>query len=131
MEHLTLPSVGGSCTPILPNFQNEISKKFKKFKKNEQGRTGQASTRGRQATIGRWLALAELTCGQRPQASTAGRLATTSRPQVDAWPIGLCSLFLKFFFLMPSTFCACGQLLLVGSSTCPPWLDPAQNFKHI
>jgi hypothetical protein len=29
-------------------------------------------------------------------------------------------LFLKILFLLPSTFCASGQLLLVGSSTYPP-----------
>jgi hypothetical protein len=36
---------------------------------------------------------------------------------------------LEFFFLLPSTICASGQLLLVGSSTCPRWLDPAQNLQ--
>jgi hypothetical protein len=30
---------------------------------------------------------------------------------------------LKFFFFLPSTFCASGQLLLVGYSTCPPCPD--------
>jgi hypothetical protein len=29
--------------------------------------------------------------------------------------------FLNFFFVLPSTFCASSQLLLVGSSTCPPY----------
>ena len=31
--------------------------------------------------------------------------------------------FLNFFFFLPSTFCASGQFLLVGSSTCPPCPD--------
>jgi hypothetical protein len=35
--------------------------------------------------------------------------------------VGLFPFFLKFFFFLPSTFCASGQLLLVGSSTCPPY----------
>jgi hypothetical protein len=35
---------------------------------------------------------------------------------------------LNFFFL-PSSICASGQLLLVGSSTCPPWLDPAHKLQ--
>jgi hypothetical protein len=31
-----------------------------------------------------------------------------------------CPFFFEFFFLLPSTFCTSSQLLLVGSSTCPP-----------
>jgi hypothetical protein len=37
--------------------------------------------------------------------------------------VRLFSFFLNFFFFLPSTFCASGQFLLIGSSTCPPYPD--------
>jgi hypothetical protein len=48
--------------------------------------------------------------------SSAGRGSTPA-------PVGQFPFFLNFFFFLPSTFCATGQLLLVGSSTCPPCPD--------
>jgi hypothetical protein len=97
MEDLTLPSVEGSlkkcvyCAPILPN----ILAHSPNFQKNKilniySFKKGQADP---------------------VQASTRGRRATAGRHA---------SFFLNFFFLLPSTFCASGQLLLVGSSTCLP-----------
>jgi hypothetical protein len=38
-------------------------------------------------------------------------------------PVGLFSFFLNFFFFLPPTFCASGQLFLIGCSTCPPFPD--------
>jgi hypothetical protein len=120
MEHLTLPSVGtsfkkwGCCTPIPPkapahfsNFQKNNFKNFKNFKNmgTELDR-GQASTRGQRAT--------------------AGHPPTADRHMI---PVRLCVHFFEFFSLLPSIFCACGQLLLVGSSTCLPWPDPAQKLQ--
>jgi hypothetical protein len=78
----------------------------KKEKKREQSRQGQASTCGQWATVV-WRPV--VACWQR----------------VDAWPCPDCSLFFEFFFLMSSTFCACGQFLLVGSSSYLPC--PAQT----
>jgi hypothetical protein len=38
-------------------------------------------------------------------------------------PVGLFPFFLNFFFFLPSTFCASGQLFLIGCSTCLPCPD--------
>jgi hypothetical protein len=43
-------------------------------------------------------------------------------------PVRLFPFFLNFFFFLPSTFCTSGQLLLVGSSTCPPCPGPKDAF---
>jgi hypothetical protein len=65
------------------------------------------------------------------------RLAGNGRPQVGGpgpagdqqlpagrklmpGPVGLFPFLLKFFFFLPSTFCASGQLFLIGCSTCLP-----------
>jgi hypothetical protein len=112
MEYLILPSVGGSlkkwvyCAvhpfyqkpwPIRQTFNKKFGKKFKNSKKN-----------GTKPTLSR----------RRPAASR--RLLVTNRPRVYAWTGSACPFFLNFFFALPSTFGASGQLLLVGSSTCPP-----------
>jgi hypothetical protein len=100
MEHLTLPSVGasfkkwGSCAPILPNFQKKIQKKNQKFKKG----TGPDRP----------------ACDQRSPDCRGSTLGMS----------GFVFFFSNFFSLLPSTFCAFGQLLLVGYTTCPPWPDP-------
>jgi hypothetical protein len=50
----------------------------------------------------------------------------SDRGRTGPWPaagptlVRPCALFFFYKFLLPSTFCASGQLLLVGSSTCPP-----------
>jgi hypothetical protein len=54
------------------------------------------------------------------QVSTHGRRATTGR-HMDR--VGLSIFFGIFFLLLCSTFCASGQLLLVGFNTCPPCLE--------
>jgi hypothetical protein len=46
--------------------------------------------------------------------------ASTRRPRVDAWTGPYYPSLLNFFFLLPSTFCASGQFLLVGCNTCLP-----------
>jgi hypothetical protein len=79
--------------------------KIKKFQKIGTARQVEASTRGRQATSGRW-----------DQRSPAGRGLTPG-------PVGLFPFFLIFFFFLLSTFCASGQLFLIGCSTCPPCPD--------
>jgi hypothetical protein len=38
-------------------------------------------------------------------------------------PVEQFPFFFKCFFFLPSTFCASGQLLLIGSSTCPSCPD--------
>jgi hypothetical protein len=48
----------------------------------------------------------------------AERLGPVDR-RVTRGPVGLFSFFLNLFFFLSSTFCASGQLLLVGSNTCP------------
>jgi hypothetical protein len=45
------------------------------------------------------------------QPAVARRLYTGARASV-------CAIF--FYILLPSFFCACRQLFLIGSSTCPP-----------
>jgi hypothetical protein len=111
MEHLTLPSVGasfkkwGCCTPILPkalahslNFQKIIilNKKFQK-----------------QRIV-------------RPCPGVDPWLATSSRSLAVGQRLDRVRLpFVFLIFFMLSFFWATGQLLLIGSSTCPPWPDPA------
>jgi hypothetical protein len=110
MEHLTLPSIGASfkkwrsCTPILPNFPknkfNSIQKKGTRPDRlgidlwravDLQLRPG----RGR-ATRPRPLgASSPETRGCRPRVDW--RPPVTRRPCVDAWLVGLYSLFLNFF----------------------------------
>jgi hypothetical protein len=51
------------------------------------------------------------------------------QPWVDTWTFWSSPILFELFFLLPSTFCTCGQLLLVGSSTCPPWPNPAQKLQ--
>jgi hypothetical protein len=70
--------------------------KIKIKNKKEQSMTGQESTRRRPATT------------------------VAHRVQADTWLVKLYSLFFEIFFPLASTFCACGQLLLVGSNACPP-----------
>jgi hypothetical protein len=49
---------------------------------------------------------------------------------VDPRPKGdRCAIFLNFFFLLSSIFWACGQILLVGSSTCPPYPDFSSKLQ--
>jgi hypothetical protein len=45
------------------------------------------------------------------------------RPRVFAWTCRAVPIFFEFFFFLPSTFCASGQLFLIGCSTCPPCPD--------
>jgi hypothetical protein len=103
----------GCYTPILPkalahspNFQNNFIK-IKKFKKKGQSGPVQALTRGR-------------------------RVTTSRQPRVNAWIGPDCPILNFNFFLMPSIFCARGQLLLVGSSTCLalPKLLPKTSNTH-
>jgi hypothetical protein len=87
----------------------------------------QASTRPRplvsssSATSGRCLQVGGLGPANE-QWSPAGRGSTLG-------PVKLAPFFFHFFFLLPSTVCACGQLLLIGSDTCPPWPDLAQKLQ--
>jgi hypothetical protein len=61
-----------------------------------------------------------LSVWQLDRATTIGQPAVTHQP----WPDALTSPYAKKnFFFFPSFFCTCGQLLLVGSSTCPPYPD--------
>jgi hypothetical protein len=57
-----------------------------------------------------------------------GRPTTSSRPPtaVGCPNVILCT---KKKSLLPLTFCTCGQLLLVGSSTCPPYLDFSEELQ--
>jgi hypothetical protein len=117
----------------------------------------QVSTRGRRATVGCRPALGHRpadgdlwspghrrptvgarslpndyapTAGRRPQVGglrPAGNQRSPAGRRSTPAPMGQFPFFLKFFFFLPSTFCASGQLLLVGSSTCPPC--PNFSFK--
>jgi hypothetical protein len=64
-----------------------------------------------------------MTRGRRPQVNGPGPASDQRSPtgygSIPAL-VGQFPFFVNFFFsLLPSTFCASGQLLLVGSSTCP------------
>jgi hypothetical protein len=85
--------------------------------------SGQPLVAGRPWAANLWTA----TSGRGPVARP--RLGPNCWSPVSCWPAGCGStpeplgqfpFFLKCFFFLPSTFCASGQLLLVGSSTCPP-----------
>jgi hypothetical protein len=51
----------------------------------------------------------------------AGRRPTVTRRRRTGARALTCNLKKKF--LLPSFFCACGQLIFIGSSTCPPCPD--------
>jgi hypothetical protein len=113
MEDLTLPSVGacfkkwGCCTSILPKcqevLQNSPQKKIKKIKIRRLDGT-RGLRRGRQATSG--------------------------RPLAAAWAPFVIQL-LHLFLPSAPIFFSFGQLLLIGFSTCPPWLDLAQRLQTL
>jgi hypothetical protein len=67
---------------------------------------GSPATRGRQPRVG----------GLGPGGNQRSLAGCGSMPV----PVGQFPFFLKLFFLPALHFCASGQLLLVGYSTCPP-----------
>jgi hypothetical protein len=79
-------------------FPKILKKKFKKMWTTRQGE-------GR-PTVG----------GPRPPGDQRSLASRGSTPG----PIELSPFFLNFFFFLHFIFCTSGQLLLVGSSTCPP-----------
>jgi hypothetical protein len=91
----------GCCTPILPKalayFPTSQKKKFNK----------KISKKWRQPDRARSRPVA----GERP--------VVARRLRVNAWPYLAVPIFFEVFFFLPSIFCTSGQLLLVGSSTCP------------
>jgi hypothetical protein len=94
---------------LFPKLPKILFFKFKKIKKNWNSLTGTSVD----PTVG----------GRRPTISGLGSASNQRSPAGHGstpTPIGLFPFFLNFFFFLPSTFCASGQLLLVGSSTCPP-----------
>jgi hypothetical protein len=108
-------------SPKLPKIIIFLNKKIsKKFELSRRRRCrpaacGRLLVPGSPVTSGRRLKVG----GPGPagdQRSPAGRGPTPE-------PLGQFPFFLKCFFFLPSTFCASGQLLLVGSSTCPPCPD--------
>jgi hypothetical protein len=83
--------------PFFLTSNKQFEKKLKNPKKRNQVDPVQALICGRPATSGRLPAVGR-------------RLHRVDLP-----------FFLNFFFVLPSIFSASGQLLLVGSSTCPPY----------
>jgi hypothetical protein len=81
-------------TPILPKIKNKKTKKLEKKGGRDQPVVYQIADYGRWVTAGLWSALRG--CPKLP---------------LPKFP----------FFLMPTFFCTCSQLLLVVSSTCPPY----------
>jgi hypothetical protein len=71
----------------------------------------------------------ELSHRHRCQLAASNQRSPTSRGSTPA-PVGQFPFFLNFFLFLPSTFCASGQLWLVGSSTCPPCPDFSLKLKH-
>jgi hypothetical protein len=102
MEHLTLPSVG-------PSFKNGglVHPLSQTSKKNSKKIQKNGSEPDRPGVDPRSLAARELTPGM-----------SASIP-----------FKFYFIFLLPSTFCACGQLLLVGFSTCLPCPDLSKKLQ--
>jgi hypothetical protein len=100
------PKSPGPIPKLLIKNWPKCSRKLQKNKKIQKKRTKQTLSRC-------WPEV-----GRRP--------AVARRPRVDAW-IGLAC---PFFFVLPSIFCESGQLLLVGSSTCPPAHSSPKKFKH-
>jgi hypothetical protein len=77
--------------------------------------TAQVATHGGRSRLGDQAP----TVGRRQSGDQRSSTGRESRPG----PVGQFPFFLKFFFFLPSTFCASGQLLLVGSNTCLPCPD--------
>jgi hypothetical protein len=142
MEHLTPPSVGASFKKwsVVHPFKShglfpKLPKKKKKKKKEQFGPI-KVSTWGRPWLDDPWSVTSSWDVVARPRPLVASNLATRGRwPQIvgpgpisDQRSLAGCGsldkarlpFFLNFFFSSPPFF---GQLLLVGSSTCPSCLD--------
>jgi hypothetical protein len=107
-------------SPKMPNPSLNTRKKFKKSQKVGKKGASPQSNRLRAAASRRPLIAGPLVGDQ--QSDDQGQSATNGRPPAASGcpKLPSCKILL---FLLPTYFCTCRQLLLVGSSTCPPCPD--------
>jgi hypothetical protein len=119
--------------------KNKISKKVKSINSMENGRFDTSKYRGKLEKMGVLCTHSPKSPGPFPKLPIKKlkkkkipkkrdqvdlvQVSTRGRHRVDAWTGLACPLFMESFILLPSTYCASGQLLLVGFSTWPPCLE--------